>query len=110
MADNGLESVTTSERPSNPAMAWIMGISAAMITTLLFGSYLYTYFGDSENIREKTEWRRAHEVSHKEEIKTLREGQDKISDKMDAHYEKLQGRLDDVLMQTRQIKQQNRGQ
>jgi hypothetical protein len=84
---------------------WIMGLAAALLTTMLGGSFLYTWSADQSNVSEKREWRDRHESNHSREVQTYTDNQKRIEEKLDRRYDETQKVLQEILIETLAAKQ-----
>jgi len=79
---------------------WIMGLAAVLLTTMLGGSFLYTWSADSSNTEEKHNWRERHERQHEQSIGELKSNQKEIAEKIDRRYDDTQRVLQEILVET----------
>ena len=57
-----------------------MGAGFALVTTLLLGSFIYTWSETGDQTKEKQQWRDRHEISLDKRFAELKQGQKDLTD------------------------------
>jgi membrane-associated HD superfamily phosphohydrolase len=75
----------------------LFSIIAGIVTTLLFGSYVYTWSESNGQDVEKREWRKEHQQVLDKRFEEIKQGQKEISAQNEKNYDRTQELLQQLV-------------
>lgn|SRR5579884_1215198 len=81
----------------NKLFDWLLSVFGLILVTLVFGSYGFTWLIDTNQTKEKQDWRQQHVKDHKQELADLRKDVKESVDNMKEELRSNQAEIKELL-------------